>query len=58
MSSPALAAQAAAWRLRFEQECRRQKAELDAAGAAELAEPVGLPDGGRQRQLKALGYVE
>ncbi len=56
--TPALAADAAAARARFEEECRRQKAELDAAGAATVAEPVGLPDAGRQRQLKALGYVE
>ncbi len=45
-------------RARFEDDCRRQKAALEAAAAAQAPEPMGLPDAGRQRQLRALGYVE
>ncbi len=55
---PGLAARAGALRTQFEQECERQKAELDAAGRAVKPPPVALPDPDAQRRLKALGYVE
>src|SRR5262245_9765276 len=57
VTSADLTDQATAARARFEQECARQQAEIAAAGSRQ-AQPAALPDPERQRQLKALGYVE
>jgi arylsulfatase A-like enzyme len=57
-ATPERESEAAAARQRFEDECARQKADLTAAGAAQ---PEGSPrvvDPERERQLKALGYVD
>jgi hypothetical protein len=45
-------------RARFEEECARQKAEAAAAGTSRQSPPAALPDPDRERQLKALGYVD
>ncbi len=47
--------EAAAVRARFEAECERLRTLLETAGAAQT---VPVPDPHRERQLKALGYVE
>ncbi len=54
----ARAGAAAAERERFEQMCQRERAELEAAGAALQVPQPALPDPARERQLKALGYLK
>jgi arylsulfatase A-like enzyme len=49
---------ATAVRAEFEAQCARQRAELAAAGAPRPETPPALPDPGRERQLRALGYIE
>ena len=58
VSSAELSGWAAAARARFEEECARQTGEIAAAGGLRSSQPAALPDPERQRQLKALGYVE
>jgi arylsulfatase A-like enzyme len=58
VASANLTDQATAARARFEEECARQKGEIAAAGGSRSSQPAALPDPERQRQLKALGYVE
>jgi arylsulfatase A-like enzyme len=52
-----LVGQAIAARARFEEECTRQRTDL-ASAVFRQAPPSALPDPERERQLKALGYVE
>jgi arylsulfatase A-like enzyme len=55
--SKELTEQATAARTRFEEECARQQAEIAAASARQSL-PASLPEPERERQLKALGYVQ
>ena len=52
-----LTEQATAARTRFEEECARQQAEIAAASSLQ-SQPAALPEPERERQLKALGYVQ
>jgi arylsulfatase A-like enzyme len=56
--SGARAAAATAMRAAFEAECERERADLAAAGASLHVQAPALPDPERERQLKALGYLE
>jgi len=56
--TPERTAAADAARRRFEEDCRRQRAELDGAGAALPAPPPHLLDPEREKRLRALGYTQ
>jgi arylsulfatase A-like enzyme len=57
ITSPALATHATFLRLQFEEQCRKQRALIDAAAPA-LPAPATLPDPDLERRLRAMGYVE
>jgi hypothetical protein len=56
--TPQRTAAADAARRRFEENCRRQRAELDSAGASLPAPPPHLLDPEREKRLRALGYAQ
>ncbi len=56
--TPERTAAADAARCRFEEDCRRQRAELDSAGPTLPAPPPHLLDPEREKRLRALGYAQ
>jgi arylsulfatase A-like enzyme len=56
--TPERTAAADAARRRFEEDCRRQRAELDSAGASLPAPPPHFLDPEREKRLRALGYAQ
>jgi hypothetical protein len=56
--TPERTAAADAARRRFEENCRRQRAELDSAGPSLPAPPPHLLDPEREKRLRALGYAQ
>jgi hypothetical protein len=56
--TPQRTAAADAARRRFGENCRRQRAELDSAGASLPAPPPHLLDPEREKRLRALGYAQ
>jgi choline-sulfatase len=57
ITSPALATHARFLQLQFEEQCRQQRAQIDAASSARPA-PAALPDPDLERRLRAMGYIE